>query len=150
MGVKSRNLLLAKNGDIIEFVNGQGMVKGQVPVGRVFVDGKGIGDVGSIVLTDRRLLACNGVVTCTVVYDSDSGRVVDGPRLMSRGFIYEPDYLELFEEVKLLALRTFERLYIEMLVDTPEGKDQFSRELRRIFNKRMLRRPVIIPVFIPV
>ena len=148
MGVKKENVLFAKDGDIIEFDGGKGRIASSTRTGRVFVDGKGVGDVGNIVLTDRRLLSESGVVMCMIGYDPITGQILQGPRLMSKGFVYEPDFRELFEEMEGHAKDSFEQIRDQGLLEEQVGHEQMARDLRRMFNKRIQRRPVVISVFI--
>ena len=150
MGVLSENLICAKNGDVIQFLNGNGKIVSSTYTGRVFVDGKGVGDVGNIVLTDRRLLSESGVVTCTIVYDPDSGQIIHPPGIASKGFVYEPDHVELFKELAKHAEDTFSDIYKSCPIDDVEAKEKMSRALRKALYKKIQRRPVIIPVFIPM
>lgn len=149
MGIKKENLILAKNGDMIEFFNGKAASSNSTVTGRVFVDGKGVGDVGNIILTDRRLLSESGVVTCTIVHD-DHGVLLEPPQILSKGFVYEPDFDDLFDAIRNQAAESFEKIRQMNLLDEPEGRDQLARDIRRLINKRIQRRPVVIPVFIRV
>ncbi len=148
MGVLPENVLIAKDGDVVAFQDELGQITESTATGRVFVDGKGVGDVGNIVLTDRRLLSENGVVTCTIAFDEKSGKILNGPHLHSRGFVYEPEFEELFEELKQYAKESFSELVSSKSFENGDARDQMAKNLRRIINKRIQRRPVVIPVFI--
>ena len=151
MGVAQENLLCIKDGDVAEFDDRKASIKAEViPVGRVFVDGKGIGDVGNIVLTDRRLLSENGVLTCVIVFDGKTGKIIDKPKVMSKGFVYEPENDDLFKDLSELAVQTFYKIQKTGSVDDIKNRDDLGRVLRRMINKRILRRPVVIPVLIKV
>jgi ribonuclease J len=150
MGVKPENLLLVKNGDIIQFDESGARLAGNLPTCRVFVDGKGVGDVGNIVLTDRRLLSESGVVTCIIIYDEATGEILDGPRLVSRGVVYVPDFSELFDEASERARICFQAICDRGLLGKVEAKEMLGRELKRVFKKRIRRRPVVMPVMIPL
>ena len=150
MGVKPENCILAKNGEVVQFTPDRAGIVDTVMTGRVFVDGKGVGDVSHMILTDRRLLSESGVVVCSIAYREEDGELVAGPEIQSRGCLYEPESPELLAEALEVARESFERLRRENLLRTPEGTDQFARDVRRLFNKRIQRRPIVIPVFIPV
>jgi ribonuclease J len=148
MGVEKQNLLCAKDGDVVAFENEQGSITDSVAHGRVFVDGKGVGDVGNIVLTDRRLLSENGVVSCTIVYDKKTGKILHGPEISSKGFVYEPDFDALFKDISKDAIRVFKQLWENNELENGVGKDKMTRSIRRLLNKTIQRRPLVIPVFI--
>ena len=151
MGVGEDNTFCLKNGDMVEFQNRKGKItKEAVPVGRVFVDGKGIGDVGNIVLTDRRLLSENGVVTCVIVYDEKTEDILGKPKVMSKGFVYEPENRDLFEDLIDLAMDTFNEFKKDGSLNEEGKREKLGRILKRTINKRMLRRPLVIPVLIKV
>jgi ribonuclease J len=118
---------------------------GKVPSGLVFVDGKGIGDVGEIVLRDRRLLAESGIVCCVLVLSSDS-RIVMAPQLASRGLIYVDENLDLMKQATQAVARALNHM-------APSAEpDDFSEEirgaLRKFFRKELDRKPMVVPVVI--
>ena len=150
MGVHHENLFCAKNGDVIRFSKGEGKIISSTYTGRVFVDGKGVGDVGNIVLTDRKLLSESGVITCSIVYDPDSNRLLHSPQIYSKGFVYEPDHKELFDQLAKLATETFNEMVRSGSLGNSEAKEIMGRALKKAINKKIQRRPVVIPVFIPM
>lgn len=148
MGVKESNVLVLEDGDVSIFTGKTGQVYGRVPSGRVYVDGHGVGDVGNIVLTDRRILSEDGTITCAIAHRD--GAIVSGPHFKSKGLVYEPIYAELLDEARLIVLETLEGLKAENRLDVDEAKDEIARAIRRLFNKRIGRRPIVIPVIMEV
>jgi ribonuclease J len=114
----------------------------------VYVDGRGVGDVGNIVLTDRRLLAEDGTITCAVAHRD--GALVSGPYFKSKGLVYEPEYQELLEEAKQLVLDTMATLRQAPPFDVEAARNELARVVRRLFAKRIGRRPIVIPVLMEV
>ncbi len=104
IGIPKENLILAENGQVIRFDQEGGRIVDQVEVGRVFVDGKGVGDVGSLILRDRRHLSNEGLVVVQVVLNNQTGELLSGPDIISRGFISEEEYPQLIQEAKEMGL----------------------------------------------
>jgi ribonuclease J len=148
-GIPPDHLILAENGEVIEFDASGGRLAGKIEVGRVFVDGKGVGDVGDIVLRDRRHLSEDGLVIAVIVVDRDTGQILSGPDITSHGFV--------FEEVKGDVLDGAKSIILEVVggtVDTSEpfdwnrARSEARRQLRRFFHRVLERRPVIFPLII--
>ena len=148
VGVPKERCILAVNGDVITFSGGQGSITGKVDTGRVFVDGKGIGDVGEIVLKDRRHLSQDGLVIVIIGISQGSGDIIYGPDVVSRGFVFEDESQEFLDETRKLVTDTLAGMNIEVLGDWSEVKMEVRRVLRRFFNKTLERRPVILPLIL--
>ncbi|RPJ11753.1 MAG: ribonuclease J [Desulfobacteraceae bacterium] len=150
VGIKREKILLAENGQIIEFDARGGRIKGEVPTGRVLVDGKGIGDVGRSVLKERRTLSEEGLVVVNMAFDEETGIVVYGPELVSRGFVFETETGHLLEDAKCVILEIVEEI-------TPDVPDRINKirsmvqiALRKYFNFAIKRRPVILPFILEI
>lgn len=148
LGIPQDRTIVAHNGDVIEFDPEGGHVIGKTHVGRVFIDGKGVGDVGEIVLRDRRHLSENGMVIAIMVIQALTGELVYGPDISTRGLTFEEESAELLEEAKSVVLKTFDEVPVEVKSDLQEMKAELHRSLRRFFNKKLDRRPVVLPVII--
>jgi ribonuclease J len=150
IGIPEENLILAENGQVIRFDRQGGRIVDQVEVGRVFVDGKGVGDVGSLVLRDRRHLSNEGLVVVQVVLNNQTGELLSGPDIISRGFISEEEYPQLIQEAKE---RVIEILYLRQKEDIknwPDIQEEIRKTLKRLFDRSLERRPVILPLIIPM
>lgn len=150
IGLKKENLILAENGQVIRFDADGGRIIDPVEVGRVFVDGKGVGDVGSLLLRDRRHLSNEGLVVVQVVLNNQTGELLSGPDIISRGFISEEEYPELIQEAKE---RVVEILYLrqkEGIKNWPDIQEEIRKTLKRLFDRSLERRPVILPLIIPM
>lgn len=148
VGIEEERCILAVNGDIISFVNGNGSITGTAESGRVFVDGKGIGDVGEIVLKDRRHLSEDGMVVVIIAINQANGEIIYGPDIVSRGFVFEDESQEYLDETRKIVLDTLAGVNLEVMADLNEVKMEVRRILRRFFNKTIERRPVILPLIL--
>ena len=148
LGIALDHICLAENGDILEFAPDKGGIVGKVGAGRVFVDGKGVGDVGDAVLRERQHLARDGMVVVVIGLHAQTGAVVAGPEIISRGFAHLPD-----QEVLLDAAK---RLVNEILVGSPEEerrdaavlKEHVRAVVRKYIQKTFDRRPMVVPVIL--
>ncbi len=148
VGVPAERCLLAVNGDVISFRDERGAIADRVDTGRVFIDGKGIGDVGEVVLKDRRHLSEDGMVVVIIAISQHSGEVIYGPDIVSRGFVFEDESQEYLDETKKIVLDTLAGMTTEARADWGEVKQEVRRILRRFFNKTIERRPVILPLIL--
>lgn len=144
VGIKRENILLAENGQVIEFDKKGGKIKESITTGRILIDGKGIGDVGRSVLKERRLLSEEGLVVVNMAFDEETGIIIYGPEIVSKGFVFETETGHLLEDAKCVIL--------EIVDDIPPGiDDRISKiksgvqsALRKYFNFAIKRRPVIL------
>ncbi|ANA41283.1 MULTISPECIES: ribonuclease J [Geobacter] len=148
VGVPAERCLVAVNGDVIRFADGRGEIAGTVESGRVYIDGKGIGDVGEVVLKDRKHLSEDGMVVVIIAINQASGEVIYGPDIVSRGFVFEDESQQYLDETKKIVLDLLAGMNIETLGEWGEVKQEVRRILRRFFNKTIERRPVILPVIL--
>ncbi|MBF0625311.1 MAG: ribonuclease J [Magnetococcales bacterium] len=149
MGIPPENTLVATNGNRLELDATGLRLDGEVPHGRVFVDGKGVGDVSDIVLRDRRHLSEDGMVVAVLVVAKDTGVLLEGPELLTRGVVYEDENQDLLESARQ-AVQEALRLGpkgMDFGEDEEVGiQDLTVRALRRFFKKRLGRRPVVLPL----
>ena len=135
-----------EDGNVLE-IDGAGARQAEsVTSGRVFVDGKGVGDVGDVVLRDRRHLSDGGLVLAILAVNQHSGEIISGPDLMSRGFVFEDDSQAYFDRAKEAVLEALAALAPESRTVPAEVKEEMRKTLRRYFKKTLERRPVILPV----
>jgi len=150
VGIKHDNILVAEDGQIIEFTEGEAKISDRVPVGRVLVDGKGIGDVGRSVLKERRTLSEHGLVAVIMAFDEETGIVVYGPDVISRGFVFEHETGHIVEDAQCVVLEIVD----EIDPDVPDRvaliRSKVRTALKQYFFFTIGRRPVIIPFIIEV
>ena len=150
VGIPEANIMLAEDGDAVELTPESITKAGKVEYGRVFVDGKGVGDVGEMVLKDRGHLAEGGMVLAVVAMNSSTGEIVYGPEIITRGLMLEEDRPGLLEGARAVVVEALGGVSMEAKMEQLEVKEEVRRSLRRFFNKALERRPVILPVIIEI
>ena len=146
VGIPKERCIVMTNGDVVAFSGGEACVVDKVEHGRVFVDGKGVGDVGEVVLKDRKHLSEDGMVVVIIGIDQSSGQLIYGPDIVSRGFVFEDESREYLEQAKQLVVECLGQHNSEMLGDWSEVKQEVRATMKRFFKKTIERRPVILPV----
>ena len=149
MGVPPQHVLLAEDGDVVELTRTGIDFAGEVPAGYLYVDGI-VGDVGTGVLRDRRVLAEEGVVIVVVTVDAKSGEVLTGPEIITRGWVYAPEAEELLGEARQAVLEALEEAADSGAVDFETLKRRARSALGRFVSERTRRRPMIVPVVMEV
>ena len=150
VGVPADRILIVEDGDVVEVGEEAVKVVGRAPAGMTFVDGLGIGDVGDVVLRDRRKLAGDGFVVVVVTADAHSGEVVAGPDVFTRGFVHDETSAEMLEEAKARTLASLGQVAREEVADPSILRQHIRRTLGRYFFEAIRRKPVIVPVIIEV
>ncbi len=150
VGIPPENVIIAEDGDVVEVSDEGAAVTGKVEAGKVFVDGKGVGDVKEMVLKDRRHLAQDGMVIVVVAFNERTGEVLYGPDVVTRGVVREEESTGLIDGAKRTVLETLDGISTEVRSDPLEMQEEVRRSLRRFFNKALKRRPVILPVIIEI
>jgi ribonuclease J len=153
MGVAPENVVIAQDGDIIEVSPDTGVeIVDHFPYGNVYVDGLGVGDIGQVVLRDRRLLSSDGVIVVVVTVDSDTGELVTGPDIISRGFVYERESEGLLEASRAVVERAISRHTQQRghMVDWNFIKNKIRDSLSEFVYQKIKRRPMILPVVVEV
>ena len=150
MGMSENNTLVADIGKVIEITEEKMEIVGTVPAGRMLVDGLGVGDVGSIVLRDRKHLAEDGLIVVVAAIDSASGEMVSGPDIVSRGFVYVRESEKLIDDVKNLAREVLESCCRERSYDWMTIKTRVRDELSHMLFARTKRNPMILPVIMNI
>ncbi|KAA0889801.1 ribonuclease J [Oryzomonas rubra] len=146
VGIPEGRCILAVNGDVVSFYADTAAITEKVESGRVFVDGKGVGDVGSVVLKDRKHLSEDGMVVVIIGLNQSSGALIHGPDIVSRGFVFEDESQEYLETARGIVVDALDELNDEMRRDSEAVKTAVRQALRRFFKKTIERRPVILPV----
>jgi ribonuclease J len=144
-GMPAGNTFLIEDGNVLQLDAAAARVAEPVQAGRVFVDGKGIGDVEDIVLRDRRHLSSDGLVLAILAIDQHSGEIISGPDLVSRGFVPEDGGQAYLERAKSVVLEALQQITAESRTDSMEVKEEVRKALKRFFAKTLERRPVIVP-----
>ena len=146
MGMNPRNIHIGEIGTVFELTGKTCKVSGTVPAGKVFVDGTGVGDVGAVVLRDRKHLAEDGVVVVCVNLNAEDGSILTGPDIITRGFIYVKESEALMEELEAVALEAIERCQRKRVRDWTAIKTAIKNDLSGYLYKTTKRNPMILPI----
>ena len=150
MGTPPENVIIADVGRVIELTRDTAHLAGTVPSGRVFVDGYGVGDVGSVVLRDRRHLAQDGMIVVVVSLSGETGDLVSGPDIITRGFVYVKESEGLMDELREVALDSLEACQAQGMLDWASIKSAIKSEMSRYLYRKTKRNPMILPVIMEV
>ncbi|MCR4924924.1 MAG: ribonuclease J [Clostridiales bacterium] len=150
VGIPHKNIVIADNGRVVEVSQKEIKMTGTVPAGRVFVDGYGVGDVGSIVLRDRKHLAQDGLLVVVATIDAASGYVMAGPDIVSRGFVYVRESEELMDDARILVQEIFDECALNKVKDWSTIKNKIKDEVSRLMYDRTKRSPMILPVIMEI
>ncbi len=150
MGMPSDRPLLVKNGDTICFEDRKAEFGDPVQIGRILVDGKGVGDVGELVLRDRRKLSGDGMVIALLAVNEQTGEIIYGPDIISRGFVFEDQSGFILEDAKSIVLEVFDEIEKPAHIDWTEVAPDIKRRLKHFFFKVIKRSPLILPIIIPL
>ncbi len=145
VGLAPENTFLLEDGQVLEIDRSGARHGTPIQTGRVFVDGKGIGDVEDVVLRDRRHLSADGLVVAILGIDQQSGELIAGPDLVSRGFMLEQQGQAYMERAKGVVVETLAQITAESRTDSLEVKEEVRKALKRFFARTLERRPVIVP-----
>lgn len=146
VGISSKNIVIADNGRVVEMTDKDIKITGTVPAGRVFVDGYGVGDVGSVVLRDRKHLAQDGLIVVVATIDGYNGEILSGPDVVSRGFVYVRESEELIDDAKHLAQTILEDCAYNNVREWSVIKTKIRDEVSHLMYERTKRSPMILPV----
>ena len=150
MGMNPRNIHIADIGNVLEFTGKTCKPGTPVAAGKVFVDGTGVGDVGSVVLRDRKHLAEDGMIVVCMNLSSEDGSLLTGPDIITRGFVYVKESEDLMEELKEVALEALERCQRKRVRDWSTIKSAIKNDLSGYLYKHTKRNPMILPVIMEI
>lgn len=150
MGTPSENIFIIENGQIIEFTKDSANLGGIVPSGHILVDGLGVGDVGNIVLRDRKHLSEDGLIVVVVTMNKQDGKVVSGPDIVSRGFVYVRESEDLMVEARNIVKAALEDCEKKKITDWATLKSAIRDSLRSFLYEKIKRNPMILPIIMEV
>ncbi|NSB15183.1 ribonuclease J [Clostridium beijerinckii] len=146
MGMDKSNMFILEIGDVLELSRNKAEITNNVPAGRVLIDGLGVGDIGNIVLRDRKNLAKDGIITVVIVINKESKTVISGPDIITRGFVYVRDSEELMREIRRIVSKSVERCLDNDVTGWSEIKSAIRREVNTYVYTKMKRKPMVLPV----
>ena len=150
MGMNPKNIFITDIGQVIELSSRSCKVNGVVPAGKVLVDGTGVGDVGSVVLRDRKHLAQDGMLVVCVSLSSQDGSIITGPDIITRGFVYVKESETLMEDLRLISMDAIERCARKGVRDWATIKSSIKSDLSSHLYKTTKRNPMILPVIMEI
>ena len=150
MGIPEKNIFLLNIGQVVETDSVEMKVVGQVPAGKVLVDGLGVGDVGSVVLRDRKHLSEDGLIVVVTTINRETGAVAAGPDIVSRGFVYVRESEALMDEAKQLVKKTLRTCADRNIREWGNIKSSVRDELGNFIFQKTKRNPMILPIIMEV
>ncbi len=150
MGIEPSHINIGEIGQVLEIDNVDMHIAGTVPSGKVFVDGLGVGDVGSIVLRDRKVLSEDGLIVVVMTIENESGCIVAGPDLVSRGFVYVRESEALMDEAKRLLVKTLDQCHEQRIREWGAIKSAVKDELSSFIYRKTHRSPMILPIIMEI
>lgn len=150
MGMDEKNIVIADNGTQVEMCRSYIKTVANVPAGQIFVDGSGVGDVGSVVLRDRKHLAEDGIIIVVATIDGVTGELVSGPDVVSRGFVFVKEAGDLIEEARNTAYDALEKCADRNIRDWGTIKSRIRDDVSRLMYERTKRSPMILPILMEI
>lgn len=150
IGIEHENIFIIDNGDTVEFQGGQGRKGSKIQAGNVLIDGLGVGDVGNIVLRDRKLLSQDGILVVVVTLSKQDGTIMSGPDIISRGFVYVRESEGLLDEANRIVTSTLHKLMNDKVNEWASLKTNVKDALGRFLYEQTRRRPMILPIIMEV
>jgi len=146
MGTNPDNIFILENGDVLTITKDKAVVEEQVTAGYILVDGIGVGDVGNIVLKDRKILSQDGLIIIIVLYDVSEGAIISEPEVLSRGFVYMKESDELIDAIKKITLKAISKSDEKKKDDWVNKKNQIRDDIKNYVFEKTKRKPMILPV----
>lgn len=150
MGMEEDNIVIMQNGDVLEFDQNECKLNGNVQAGPIFVDGLGVGDVGSIVIRDRKHLSEDGLMVVVVSMDRKENKVVSGPDIISRGFVYVRESEDLMDEARAVVQKRLATMEEKGIKEWSQIKNGIRDSLKDFLYHKTQRRPMILPIIMEV
>jgi ribonuclease J len=150
VGIAKEDIFIIDNGDTVEFQDGVARKGSKVTAGNILIDGLGVGDVGNIVLRDRKLLSQDGILVVVVTLSKQDGAILSGPDIISRGFVYVRESEGLLDEANRIVTSTLNRLMNENVNEWASLKTHVKDALGRFLYEQTRRRPMILPIIMEV
>ncbi|QKE75253.1 ribonuclease J [Arthrobacter citreus] len=150
VGVERKNIFIIKNGDVVDILQSEAIQSRRIPAGNIYVDGMGIGDVGNIVLRDRKQLAEDGMLVIVITINKAERKIISGPDTISRGFVYARDSESLLKEVNKIAISSVKELLDENKLQWGVMKQNIKKSLGQFLFTKTKRKPMILPIIIEI
>ena len=150
LGMDNKDIFILERGDVLKINKEEAKLDGKVSSGTILVDGLGVGDVGTLVLRDRKHLAQDGLVNIVVTIERESYAIIAGPDIITRGFVYVKESEELINELKEIATEELQNCLDEKVIEWYLIKTNIKKSLERYIYDKTKRRPTIIPIIMEI
>lgn len=150
LGMDKKNIFIMDIGQVLEISKDTAKISGNVTAGQVLVDGLGVGDVGNIVLRDRKHLSQDGILTVVVTIEKESGKVIAGPDIISRGFVYVRESEDLMEDAREIVRKALDKCLQNQIREWSALKSGIKEELREYLYQKTKRKPMILPIIMEI
>jgi len=150
LGISEENVFITEIGDVVELTRNKGRMAGSVTAGSVMVDGSGIGDIGNVVLRDRKLLSEDGIFTAVITLNRQTGALLAAPEILSRGFVYEKNSEDLLKEARELVRSKAAQFEKNHKSNWSSIKNDIRNSLKNYLYDRTRRRPMVLPIIIEI
>ncbi len=150
LGIKPENIFTIDNGDVLELRKDSAKVVDKIRTGRVFVDGKGVGDVEDIVIRDRIKLSTDGFVVIVVTISSTTGELLSNPEIITKGLLYEEKHQKLLHEATMMVKNLINQSNIDLRTDSYEIKKKIRKAMNKFLFKKLMRSPMVLPIIMEI
>ena len=150
LGIPEEDIFVTEIGDVVEFTRNKGRIAGSVTAGSVMVDGSGVGDIGNVVLRDRKLLSEDGIFTVVITLNKQTGALLAQPEILSRGFVYEKNSEELLKETRELVKAKAAQFEKNHRSSWSSIKNDIRNSIKNYLYERTKRRPMVMPIIIEI
>ena len=150
IGTKKENIFILENGNVLTLTRRYSRVTEKVPTGQVLIDGLGIGDVGNIVIRDRKHLSQDGIVNIIIAMDRESKEIISGPDVVTRGFVYVRESEEILKDIKEISRETMENCIDNRILQWSHIKTEIRNKVSSLIYYKTKRRPMIVPIIVEV
>jgi ribonuclease J len=148
--MEESRIFITEIGNVLEVSKDSARINGNVTAGQVLVDGLGVGDVGNIVLRDRKHLSQDGIMTVVVTIEKESGTVIAGPDIISRGFVYVRESEDLMDEARNIVKKALDRCIGNQVREWAAIKSTIKDDLREFLYEKTKRKPMILPIIMEI
>ena len=150
LGIPEEDIFVTEIGDVVELTRNKGRIAGSVTAGSVMVDGSGVGDIGNVVLRDRKLLSEDGIFTVVITLNKQTGALLAQPEILSRGFVYEKNSEELLKETRELVKAKAAQFEKNHRSNWSSIKNDIRNSIKNYLYERTKRRPMVMPIIIEI
>ncbi len=150
LGIKPNNIFTIENGDVLELKKDSARVVGKIRTGKVFVDGKGVGDIEDVVIRDRMKLSTDGFVVIVVTISSTTGELLSTPEIITKGLLYEEKNQKLLHEATMMVKNLINQCDVDLRTDSFEIKKKIRKAMNKFLFKKLMRNPMVLPIIMEI